>query len=201
MTRIKLCGITRLCEAKWINELRPDFAGFVFVPASRRHVSAEQAEILRQNLDAGIRTVGVFADEKPERVAELLQSGSIDAVQLHGSEDENYLASLRKMADCPIIQAFRIRNEADTERANRSSAELVLLDSGGGTGTLFDHSLLHGIRRPYFLAGGLTPENVGGLIQNLEPAPWGVDASSSLETDRVKDLAKMTAFVQAVRKE
>lgn len=199
MTKIKLCGLTRFCDVEFANRLLPEFVGFVFAPKSKRYVSPEFAAGLREKLDARIQAVGVFADEEAETVAELVRRCVVDVVQLHGAESERYLAVLRKMIDRPMIQAFRVESRNDVERANRSSADWVLLDSGGGTGKTFDHALLLGIRRPYFLAGGLTPENVGELADRLKP--FGVDASSSLETDGVKDLTKMTAFVKAVRKE
>ncbi|MBQ8176795.1 MAG: phosphoribosylanthranilate isomerase, partial [Oscillospiraceae bacterium] len=166
---------------------------------SRRYISAENAERLRIILDSRITPVGVFVDEKIETIADLVKREIIDIVQLHGNEDEEYINNLRKAVDCPIIKAFRIESNTDIVSANKSSADYVLLDSGGGTGTAFDHLLIQGVTRPYFLAGGLTPENVGTVIQALHP--YAVDTSSSLETDGFKDKIKMTAFVKAVRKD
>lgn len=199
MTKIKLCGLTRPCDIEYVNELLPEYIGFVFEPKSRRYISPEKAEVLREHLDDRITPVGVFVDEKIEIIADLIKRKIIDIVQLHGNESEQYIEDLRRVIDCPVIKAFRIESEADIVSANNSSADYVLLDSGGGTGKVFDHSLLKDIARPYFLAGGLDSENVVTAVKQL--APFAVDASSSLETDSFKDRNKMTAFVKAVRKD
>lgn len=199
MTKIKLCGLTRSCDIEYVNELLPEYIGFVFAPKSRRYISPEKAEVLREHLDDRITPVGVFVDEKIEVIADLIKRKIIDIVQLHGNESEKYITGLRRVIDCPVIKAFRIESEADIVSANNSSADYVLLDSGGGTGKVFDHSLLKDIARPYFLAGGLTPENVETAVKQLKS--FAVDVSSSLETDGFKDKIKMTAFVKAVRKD
>ena len=198
MTRIKLCGLTRPCDIEWVNTLLPDYIGFVFARKSRRYVSPEGAISLRLGLDSNICTVGVFVNEAPEVVAALLNDGVIDMAQLHGSEDEEYIRSLRKLTDSPLIKAFRVDGPADLDRAYQSSADHILLDNGpGGTGAAFDWSVLKDFDRPYFLAGGLAPENVGRAVEALRP--FAVDVSSGIETDGVKDYNKMTAFVNAVR--
>ena len=199
MTKIKLCGLTRPCDIEYVNELLPEYIGFVFAPKSRRYISPEKAEVLREHLDDRITPVGVFVDEKIEVIADLIKRKIIDIVQLHGNESEQYIEDLRRVIDCPVIKAFRIESEADIVSANNSSADYVLLDSGGGTGKVFDHSLLKDIARPYFLAGGLTPENVETAVKQLKS--FAVDVSSSLEIDGFKDKIKMTAFVNAVRKD
>ena len=133
-----------------------------------------------------------------EQVAALLNTGVIDLAQLHGDEDEAYIQTLRGMTDKPIIQAFRIDSEADIAAARASSADLVLLDSGaGGTGTTFDWTLLRDIGRDWFLAGGLGADNAAQAVSRFHP--YGVDVSSGIETDGLKDENKMTAFVRAVR--
>lgn len=199
MTKIKLCGLTRPEDMAAANTLEPDFVGFVFAPKSRRYVTAEEAKSLRSQLSPAIRAVGVFVDEAPERVAALLEAGIIDLAQLHGREDEGYVERLRALTSKPIIQAFQVKTPKDLERAENSSADCILLDSGAGTGSTFDWSLLKHLRRPYLLAGGLGPDNVAQAIQVLHP--WGVDVSSGIETGGVKDFHKMAAFVAAVRKE
>lgn len=200
MTKIKLCGLTRPCDIAWANELRPDYIGFVFAKKSKRYAAPELAAQLKALLNPEIQAVGVFVNEDVDTVAELLRAGIIDVAQLHGKEDESYIAALRAKTDKPIFKAFRIDSEADVAKANASSADFVLLDSGnGGTGTVFDWQLLQGIARPYFLAGGLHPGNIGEAVKALKP--FGVDVSSGIETDGLKDQAKMAQFVQAVRKE
>ncbi len=198
MTRIKLCGLTRPCDIEWANALTPDYIGFVFTRRSRRYVSPERAKALREKLDSGISAVGVFVNEAPEVVSALLKDGVIDIAQLHGGEDEDYIQALRALIDRPLIQAFRIDGVHDLQRARASTADHILLDHGaGGTGSAFDWTILKGFDRPCFLAGGLGPENVAQAVKALRP--FAVDVSSGIETDGVKDVMKMTAFVNAVR--
>ena len=141
----------------------------------------------------------MFVNESPKKIAELLRSGVIDITQLHGDEDESYIRRLKQHTDKPIIKAFRVETENDIADAERCSADYILLDSGAGTGTVFDWKLLMNIRRPYFLAGGLSPDNVGKAVTTLHP--FAVDVSSGIETGEKKDKEKMEAFVAAVRKE
>ena len=198
--KIKLCGLMRPCDIEAVNELQPDYIGFVFAKKSRRYVSPEKAETLKAMLAPGIQAVGVFVNEEPAQIVSLLEAGTIDVAQLHGQESETEIRRLRELTDHPLIQAFRIDTEQDVERANASTADYVLLDSGaGGTGTVFDWDLLQAIRRPYFLAGGLDTENLGTVKAKLNP--YGIDVSSGIETDGYKDKEKMTAFVAAARKE
>jgi len=198
MTKIKLCGLTRPCDIERANDLRPDYIGFVFAQKSRRYTSPVDARALREKLHPDIRAVGVFVNEAPEAVASLLNDGIIDIAQLHGGEDADYIKALRKLTDRPLIKAFRIDSAADLDRARRSTADHVLLDNGaGGTGTAFDWSVLKDFDRPFFLAGGLGPDNVARAIKVVHP--FAVDVSSGIETDGVKDFIKMTAFVNAVR--
>ena len=199
MTKIKLCGLSRACDIRAANELKPDYIGFVFAPKSRRYVPPEKAAELKRMLDPQIRAAGVFVDEDQQVIEELVRQGVIDAVQLHGREDEAYIHSLReRLGSFLIIQAFSIRTEQDARRAAQSIADLILVDSpGGGTGKVFEWELLRKIRRPYFLAGGLTPENAGDAVSLLRP--YGVDVSSGIETDGYKDRDKMAEFVLAVR--
>ena len=197
MTKVKMCGLSRMEDIEYANEVQPEFIGFVFAPKSRRYVSFEQAKKLRGELDYRIAAVGVFVDEDIENIVRLVKDEVIDMVQLHGSEDNAYIAKLREMAEVPIIQAFKIIDSYDAESAVLSDADFVLLDSGMGTGKTFDWSLIKSINRPYFLAGGISPENAAQAVERF--SPYAVDASSSLETDGVKDLSKMTALARAVR--
>lgn len=197
MTRIKFCGMTRREDIDAANRLRPEYIGFVFASKSSRYITPEEARRLRQRLDGSIRTVGVFVQEPVEKVAGLINSGVIDIAQLHGGESEEYVKRLRQLTGGIIIKAFRIRTPEDVREAEESSADHILLDSGAGTGKLFDWDLLQGIRRPYFLAGGLDPENARAAVSLLQP--FAVDVSSGIETDGVKDEGKMAAFAEAVR--
>ena len=198
MTKIKLCGLSRPADIAAANALRPDYVGFVFAPNSRRHVDAERAARLRRLLAPGIQAVGVFVDERPEHIAELLRRGVIDIAQLHGAEDAAYLARLRRLSGKPIWKAFRVKTAADLDAALSCPADEILLDSGAGTGSVFDWELLRGMARPYFLAGGLSPANAEAAVRALRPR--GVDVSSGIETEGRKDSEKMAAFMAAVRR-
>lgn len=200
MTKIKFCGMMRAEDIAAANALHPDYIGFVFAPGSRRAVTPEQAAALKAQLAPSIRAVGVFVNAPPAQIAALLAAGTIDIAQLHGQEDEAYLQALRALTDKPVIKAFRVDTAADLERAAAFPADSLLLDSGaGGTGAAFDWTLLRDFTRPYFLAGGLSAENVGKAIQKYHP--YAVDVSSGIETDGKKDAKKMAAFAAAVRKE
>lgn len=198
MTKIKMCGLSRPCDIDYANEIMPDFIGFVFAEKSKRYISPEKALELRKNLDRNIIPVGVFVNAEIDFIAGLVNSRTIDIVQLHGTENEEYINKIREIITVPVIQAFKVCTPEDIRKAINSPADYILLDSGNGSGKTFDHSLIQNINRPYFLAGGLTSENVGEISGRLQP--YAVDASSSLETDGHKDLNKMTAFAEAVRK-
>lgn len=199
MTRIKFCGLSRPEDITAVNALLPAYIGFVFYKKSRRYIPPETAACLKKQLDPGIRAVGVFVNEAPEQVASLLRQGVIDIAQLHGDEDEAYLKRLRALTEKPLWKAFRFDRIQDPEQLIHSSADLILLDAGAGDGTPFDWTKITKIRRPYMLAGGLAPENIQKAIALLHP--FGVDVSSGIETDGVKDVEKMAAFSAAVRKE
>lgn len=197
MTKIKLCGLSRSSDVAAANVFKPDYVGFVFWKKSRRYVGKETAKILRKELSPDIKTVGVFVDADIDFVTELLNEKIIDIAQLHGSENEKYIHQLREQTDKPIIKAFIINSQDDIDIANQSSADHILVDSGMGGGKGFDRELLKGLTRPYFLAGGLLPENVKDAISEVRP--FAVDVSSGIETDGHKDASKMGNFVANVR--
>jgi phosphoribosylanthranilate isomerase len=196
--RVKLCGLRRPQDVEAANEARPDYVGFVVdFPRSRRNIPASELAVLSRLVRPEIRRVGVFVDEPIEEIAKLFESGTIDVAQLHGSEDEAYLSRLRATCGVPVIQAFRMRDAEDVERAMASTAELVLLDNGQGTGHTFNWSLARDVRRPFMLAGGLGPKNVAQAIRAAHP--WGVDMSGGVETEGTKDPIKMRAAVVAAK--
>ncbi|MBR0056777.1 MAG: phosphoribosylanthranilate isomerase [Kiritimatiellae bacterium] len=199
VAKVKFCGMRRLADIEAANALLPEYVGFVFAPSSRRRVSPEEALALRRRLVPGIRAVGVFANETPEKIASLVGRGAIDIAQLHGAEDAADVLRVRELSGAPVIQAFKVRCADDLRRAGQSPADYILLDAGAGEGRAFDWTLLAECRpgRPFFLAGGLTPENVADAVRSV--APFAVDASSGLEADGAKDVGKMTRFIRAVR--
>lgn len=199
MTKIKFCGLSRRCDIEAANELKPEYIGFVFVKTSKRYVSFEKAEKLKSILDSKIKAVGVFANEDLRRIEEICDKKVIDIVQLHGSEEEKELESLRSRIVQPIIKAFCIKKEEDIRKAERSPADYILLDSGAGTGRTFEWDWIKQMERPYFLAGGIGIDNVEKAVEQLHP--YAIDVSSGIETDGQKDKRKMAALVAAARKE
>ena len=195
--KVKICGLSRPADIEAVNVARPDYCGFVVdFPKSHRSVSPEALRTLRRGLDAGILPVGVFVDAPTEKIAALLNDGTLAVAQLHGHEDEAYLAALRGKTDKPIWQAFRIRTSEDVRRVNDSTADLVLLDAGQGSGQAFDWALLAGVTRPFALAGGLNRENIPAAMQT---GAILLDVSSGAETDRKKDSQKIRSIVKMIK--
>lgn len=198
MTKIKICGLFRPCDADFVNAAMPDYAGFVFFEKSKRFVTAQQAKELRQKIDSAIPTVGVFVRAPQEQIVSLCRAGSIQVVQLHGGESPQDIESLRKqLPGVAVWQAFLVRSAEDLAAAQQSTADLVLLDNGFGTGEPFDWSLVSGVSRPFLLAGGLTPQNIPQAIERFHP--YAVDISSGVETNGKKDAEKIRLAVAAAR--
>lgn len=196
--KIKICGLSRPEDIAYVNEAKPDYAGFIIhVPGSIRSVEPEQARELISRLDPAIIPVGVFRNNSPEEVLELSGAGIFRIVQLHGreGEDENFIRRLKAETGLPVIRAF---NEKKMDQAQGSCADYVLLDhAAGGTGETFDWTLASRVKRPFFLAGGIGPDNIAEAIQRVRP--WAVDLSSKVETQGRKDREKILAAVGAVR--
>ena len=199
MAKLKICGLTCEEDIAAVNEVKPDFAGFIMeVPSSRRNLSAEKVKVLVKGLDREILPVGVFVNAAPELPISLLRDGTLWAAQLHGQEDEDYIEKIQNMTGKPVIKAFSIKTPEDVQRALRSPADYILLDQGtGGTGEPFDWSLVPPVRRPFFLAGGIGFENLREAISTLHP--WAVDLSSSLETNGKKDPVKIRQIVRMLK--
>ena len=198
-TKIKICGLSRPEDIEAVNEVKPDYAGFVVeVSKSRRNVSVQQLRRLTALLDHGIVSVGVFVNAPVELIVGLLQDGVLAMAQLHGQEDDAYIQALQARTGKPVWKAFRIRSTDDSDAARASSADMILLDNGYGTGRTFDWSLAGGVNRPFLLAGGLAPDNIPEAVAALHP--YGVDISSGVETGGQKDRGKILAAVSAARR-
>ena len=198
--KIKLCGMFRECDIDFVNVAMPDYIGFIVMfPKSHRNIDLETALRLKKRLSPEIRSVAVSVDAPAERLAEFANSGAAELLQLHGSEGAEYIARLRERMKAPLIKAVKVTSFADIKAAQALDVDYLLLDSGTGSGVAFDHSIIDRSRitKPFFLAGGLTPENVGAAA--LEIKPYAVDISSGIETDRLKDREKILAAVRAVR--
>ena len=199
-TRIKICGLSSLDHALFAETLGVDAIGLVFVPESPRYLSLDAAAAIASATGPFMQTVGLFANASEDKVIEALAKVELDILQFHGDEKVDYCESF----GLPI-KAVRVRNAEDIIAADRqyTNASALLLDSYsekalGGTGEIFDWSLIPQIDRPLILAGGLTVENVGESIKSA--TPYAVDVSSGVEsTPGAKDPAKMRAFVEQVR--
>ncbi|MBR1810932.1 MAG: phosphoribosylanthranilate isomerase [Clostridia bacterium] len=195
--KIKICGLRRQSDIEAVNTYLPDYIGFVFVKDRKRYIAPETAAALRRRLTPRITPVGVFLDNSTEEILTCVDCGAIEIIQLHGSEDDAFIAQLRKKTDKKIIKAFKINSADDLQAADASAADMILLDSGEGSGRTFCWQLLKGFDRPYFLAGGLSPDNIADAIDAI--APYGVDVSSGVETDGDKDEQKIQAFISICR--
>ncbi len=201
MTKIKICGLTRKEDIAAVNRWLPDYAGFVFCQ-SRRRVTPERAVFLKADLDSRIQAVGVFINEPVYSIVELCNTCVIDVVQLHGDESEAYIRELKSRIDCPVIKAVRVRSAEQVRRAEQLSCDLLLLDTYqkteyGGSGKTFDHSMIPLLEKRFFLAGGLKNDNISLIIEKYNP--YGVDISSGVETDGLKDETKIRQIIQTVR--
>lgn len=197
MTKIKICGLRRQCDIDYVNEYRPDYAGFILSKPFFRYISPENARRLISSLNSDIQPVGVFVNEPTEYVINSVKTANIGIIQLHGNEDNEYIKLLKAKINLPIIKAFKVKSESDIAAAKKSAADYVLLDSGTGTGITFDWSLISNIGRDFFLAGGINAENAKNAIEKHHP--YALDASSGAETDGVKDKAKIEKLIKAVR--
>ena len=221
-TKIKICGLRRPEDIEAVNKYKPEYVGFVFYKKSKRYVTEEQAEKLRELLDEKISSAGVFVNADKAEILRLMRKGIISVAQLHGNESEDYIRELKEelqkpgifsdrkeyMTGSEIIKAFVFKNlkEEDAvrksawrilEEAGKSPADYILFDNGYGSGETFDWSILRDFDKPYFLAGGLNPENVSGAVKMLHP--YAVDVSSGLEEDGYKNPEKIREFIEKVR--
>jgi len=196
MTKIKICGLRTLEDIEFVNEARPDYAGCILSRDERfwRRITEDEAKALRSKLRLSIPLVGVFVNDDLSYVCRLLNEGVIDIAQLHGTEDNRYIEEVKKQSGKPVFKAFKVTSIYDLEKAKESIADEVLLDGGTGEGKGFNWALLKGYNRPYFLAGGLSPENLEEAIKNNKP--MGVDISSGVETEKHKDKDKILSAVK-----
>lgn len=208
--KVKMCGISKVETIPAVVEAKPDYMGLVFAP-SKRQVTVEQAEILVEELHKQcinhydtkvVKTVGVFVNETLDNLVRIADTANLDAVQLHGDEDETFIQSLKERTNVEVWKAIQIRTAADTEKWIDSSADMLLFDAyhkdeRGGTGEVFDWSSLDAFERPFMLAGGIDSTNVARAIRTVRP--YGIDISSGIETNGVKDDEKITAFTKIVK--
>ena len=198
MVKVKICGLRRPEDIEAANAAKPDYVGFIFVPETKRYVNPDLAASFRRDLAADIQTVGVFVNAPIEEVVAICQAGTIDLVQLHGEEDQAYIAHLKGQVDQHIIKSVAVGDELVVDP---NQADYLLFDSlspsHGGSGKIFDWQMVSAYQeKPFFLAGGLGVKNIEEALKVVRP--YAVDASSSLETDGVKDPVKMQEFVAKI---
>jgi len=212
MTRVKICGISEKVHALAAIKAGADFIGFIFAPTRHQVSPAKAREIVNavKKSSSAIKTVGVFVDTPASEVNRVADFCGLDWVQLSGNEPWEYCRQIAR----PIIKAIRIgqqlREEINTEltaglKILSPQRFIILLDSQvegkyGGTGITFNWRLAQQVVRefPVIIAGGLNPQNVAQAIEIA--APWGVDVSSGIETGGIKDVARIKAFIEAVRR-
>jgi phosphoribosylanthranilate isomerase len=204
MTKIKICGLSRVEDIQAANALKPDYIGFVFAK-SPRQVTLQQAIALKELLHPSIKAVGVFVKETVDNIADIAEKGCIDLIQLHGDESREFCRKLRKSTDKPIIKAIRVKDAASLKELQTYDCDYFLLDAFsakafGGVGKSFDYNFLKDaeIPKPFFMAGGLGTDNVQAVIAKINP--YGVDISGGVETNKKKDPGKMAKIIQMVRK-
>ncbi len=197
--KVKICGIKRAEDVEYINEFLPDYAGFIFYSQSKRYISYERAEILKSKLSKKIQTVGVFVNEKPQKIIEAAKKNIINLVQLHGLEDNNYIEIIKSETNLPVIKVFH----ADKiNNINKTKADFVLIDSKdkntiGGTGKVFDWTTIpEKIKDKLFLAGGINIKNVKEAMKVL---PYCLDVNSGVETDGNKDRNKIKEIIEIIK--
>ena len=196
MVKIKICGLKRLEDIEIVNKYGPDFIGFVFAESPRK-VNHYLAKQLKDNLNSDIKAVGVFVDNSQEEVIELFNRGIIDIAQLHGSEDEEYIQSLKDKTNnkLKIINAIEIKDETDISQYDKSQADYLLFDSGKGSGKTFNWDLIkNNIKKPFFLAGGINSENISQAIDKFKP--FAIDLSSSVEVNGFKNESKIKEIME-----
>lgn len=201
MAKVKICGLKRQQDIDAVNIALPDFVGFVFAK-SKRQIDADKAKALKNSLNPSIKAVGVFVNEDIKNIVKLCSSEIIDMIQLHGDENEDYIKSLKNYFPNKIIKAIRVKNKEDIEKATEFSCDYLLFDSYheekyGGIGKTFDWSLISGINKPYFLAGGIDISNIAHAIGQYNP--YCIDISSGAETDGYKDPEKIMKIVETAR--
>lgn len=198
MVKIKICGLKRLEDIEIVNKYKPDYIGFVFTD-SQRKVTHDLAGKMKKKLDSSIQSVGVFVDADIEEILKLYDNGTIDIVQLHGSESEEYIKNLKQKSNyqLKIINAIEMSDEKDLLEYDDTLADYLLLDSGKGSGKTFDWRLIRkDLKKEFFLAGGLNVDNIDLAIEEF--SPYAIDLSSSLETNGYKDEMKIKEVMEAI---
>lgn len=206
MTIVKICGITNLEDASLSVKFGADALGFNFYEKSPRYISSEKTSEIVDQLPADVLKVGVFVNEKLDKIMEIAEIAGLNAIQLHGEETPEFIKDLRGRTSLRIFKAFRVSPKFEPEDVLKYDIDSVLLDAysineHGGTGETFDWNLAKKVSDIFpkmYLAGGLSPDNIAEAMQKLQP--YAVDACSRLESKPgKKDTEKVERFIAAVR--
>ncbi len=199
MSKIKICGLFRPEDIGYVNDAKPDFAGFIMdFPKSHRSIDFSLAKNLIFSLDKDIKPVCVVVNKPIDYIIKL--SEICDIIQLHGDETNEFISEIKlKMPNTQIWKAFKITCRDDFIKAQNSIADRVLLDNGYGTGEVFDWNMIEKFNEDFILAGGLNCENIKSAIEKFKP--YALDLSSSVETDKIKDFNKIKLITDIVRSE
>jgi len=200
-TKIKICGITNVDDARLSVELGADALGFNFYEKSPRYITPDGAHKICEKLSGGALKVGVFVNESLDEILEIAKAVRLDAVQLHGEEPPEFSADLKRASDLMVIKAFRVSSDFLPESLLAYEVDAILLDAfsrnaHGGTGHTFDWEIAKSVSTNFpkmFLAGGISPANIADAINTV--APYGIDACSGLESSPgFKDERKLREF-------
>lgn len=190
MAKIKICGLRREQDIDYVNELKPDYIGFILSEGFRRSIDINTAKMLRKRLDKSIKAVGVFVNDTAEKINDIVHMGIIDIVQLHGCESSDFCNEI----NAPVIKYF---NPEMFGKVKEYDTDYYLFDTGTGTGQSFDWSKIPETDKPFFLAGGININNIELAVNEVKP--YCIDLSSAVETDGFKDYNKIKQIMEKIR--
>ncbi len=184
--KIKICGIRRLIDIEYVNELKPDYIGFVFAESKRR-ITLNEAKILKENLNKDILAVGVFRNQTIDEIMNVIDAKVIDIIQLHGDETKDYIMDLQSKTNLKIIKAYQ----------EFESIDYVLIDSINPGSGIKENWEIKDYKKKVFLAGGV---NISNIEEAINLNPYAIDISSGVESGGFKDYKKMEEIIRRVRK-
>lgn len=187
ISKLKICGIRRIEDVIMVNEIKPEFIGFVFAK-SKRQINLNTALILRNKLNSDIKCVGVFVNEDIDQIVKIVNSKAIDIIQLHGDENNKYIKELKDKVSSKIIKVIKINSELN-QTLDFPEVDYLLYDSGNGSGKPFDWNININKEKPIFIAGGININNIETAYKTFNP--FSFDVSSGVEVDGYKNLDKM----------
>lgn len=187
ISKLKICGIRRIEDILMVNEIKPEFIGFVFAK-SKRQIDLNTAIELKSELNSEIKCVGVFVNEDIDQIVKIVDSKAIDIIQLHGDESPDYIKQLKEKVSAKIIKVIKINSDLN-DNTSFSQVDYLLYDSGNGSGKPFDWNININRKKPTFIAGGININNIEEAYKIFNP--FAFDVSSGVEVGGYKNLDKM----------